>query len=781
MKHRYDMETKITSNVGWAARTGLLPIHLVPSEEVSRFIMLDGGVYDFCLDFSRQKENFEFYKSLSWSANTKNYICVNHDKIIVYNWLKPKGDVLPATTVEHKFDQFINILNASSVRTSSDVMPFVINLFRSLRNETIERKEPIEALNLLYRLLISLEEDNFSEDVCRKWNIRADIAIPSTFDNLVDLMRKGSLGIKPNLDLILRHGSGMIFQEAHRIAQNFSKQLSIFGGYSSNIDFKSKNLYSSTHYTPQYLARSIVENCIQRVDLSKQTLRILDPACGSGSFLIEALKQLKEKNYCGQVIIEGLDSSVCAVSTTQFLLNYEKRAVWSEENLEVKIKQVSDSLQEDWDGGYDIILMNPPFVSMELLKDPAEKDAVRQVLAELSMSHRPNQAAAFLYKAIKALAPNGCLGAVLPYSILLFDQYERLREAIHSMSSLQVVAHLGNFVFENALTDVSFMIFTKKADQESPQVIWCRNKENVACAVTKAWRKMSYNGEISVDDYDYNIYTPGQFPLVRHSWKVIQQRDEEFMRNLKAYMEQGLLKPLSSVLDVKQGLLRGNKYAFILNKDEYENIPQNERMYYRPLASSDTIKNGHVVMEKYIWYPYDEDGLMIKSEEELKSLDFSYGWLSQWRAALENREGVSPWWSLTRPRKFQYSPNSHLISKRFGNSSSFAITAGDEVVEEGNALLLKSRLVKDDMYFYLSVLSSGVFDRLLSIFAKPLLSGYDLGGVHIKDIPVPDVRMISGSTLYQKLVETGQIYHDGDTAILVVIDDIVKHLYPQVW
>ena len=127
------MDTKITSNVGWAARTGLLPIHLVPSEEVSRFIMLDGGVYDFCLDFSRQKENFEFYKSLSWSANTKNYICVNHDKIIVYNWLKPKGDVLPATTVEHKFDQFINILNASSVRTSSDVMPFVIDLFRSLR------------------------------------------------------------------------------------------------------------------------------------------------------------------------------------------------------------------------------------------------------------------------------------------------------------------------------------------------------------------------------------------------------------------------------------------------------------------------------------------------------------------------------------------------------------------------------------------------------------------------------------------------------------------------
>lgn len=773
------MDERLTIENYWAARTGLLPIHLIPSEDVRRFIMLDGGVYDFCLDFSNQKSSFDDYKSLSWSANTKNYICIYSNEIIVYNWLKSTKESLPISVVEQKFHQFINILNSRSIRTSFDVMPFIIELFRSLRNETTEKKEPIEALNLLYRLLISLEEDDFNENVCNKWNIRTDIVTPHNFERRVELMRAGSLGIKPNLDLILRHGSGMIFQEAHRIAQSFSKQLSIFGGYSSDIDFKSKDLYSSTHYTPQYLARSIVENCIERVNLSKQTLRILDPACGSGSFLIEVLKQLKEKKYPGQVIIEGFDSSACAISTTQFLLEYEKRTVWVEGNLSININQVSDSLQEDWNGGYDLILMNPPFVSMELLKDPAEKDAVHQVLSELSMKKRPNQAAAFLYKAIKALAPNGCLGSILPYSILLFDQYDRLRDAIHSMAELQVAAHLGNFIFENALTDVSFVIFTKKELHGAPQVIWSRNKENVAHVTMKAWRKMLYNGGMSAIEDDFNIYIPEHFPLVRNSWKVIPQRDEMFMHKLKDFLTGGLLKPLSSILDVKQGLLRGNKKAFILKKDEYNSLDESEKIYFRPLASADTIVKGHVVKKLYIWYPYDENGLMINTEEQLKSLAFSYQWLCQWKAELGNRNGIKEWWSLTRPREFQYINRTLLISKRFGDSSSFAISNGDEVIEEGNALLMKSYLKEDDIYFYLSVLSSSTFSRLLSIYAKPLLSGYDLGKVNIKDIPIPNVELVRDLPIYHILVEYGKIYHGGEVGIRFEIDNAVKQFYPE--
>ena len=70
-----------------------------------------------------------------------------------------------------------------------------------------------------------------------------------------------------------------------------------------------KELYSSTHYTPPFLARSIVENSLKNIDLSKPMIKILDPACGSSEFLIEALKQLNKLGYSGKVKIIGMDSS----------------------------------------------------------------------------------------------------------------------------------------------------------------------------------------------------------------------------------------------------------------------------------------------------------------------------------------------------------------------------------------------------------------------------------------------------------------------------------------
>ena len=74
-------------------------------------------------------------------------------------------------------------------------------------------------------------------------------------------------------------------------------------------------------------------------------------------------------------------------------------------------------------------------------------------------------------------ALGGILGVVLPSSILLLEQYVPLRKAIREMSELHIVARLGNYVFEDALTDVSFVIIKKKESSSFiPQTIWCRNK-----------------------------------------------------------------------------------------------------------------------------------------------------------------------------------------------------------------------------------------------------------------------------------------------------------------
>lgn len=772
----------INNEKSWAINSGLMPLHLNPQDGESRYIMLDGGIYDFCLDLSEQEDGVDVYQSRAWSSNSKNYIHLKGDDVIVYNWMKNTADRLSQHIVQEKFGQFIKILNSTSYKTSDDVSPFVLELFRKMRNYTTESKEPIEALNLLYCLLVSLEENSLNADVFDKWSI-SNIAIPSYFDELVSLIKAGRRNIIPNLDLMLRHSSGVLFQDAHRVAQSFDRQLSLFGGFTSNIILKSEELYSSIHYTPQYLARSIVEKCVSELNLEKPIIRILDPACGSGSFLVEALKQLKEKNYNGQVILFGWDCSPCAISTTRFLLKYEQRTQWSTQTLEINLKQVSDSLLEDWNGSYDLILMNPPFLSMELLKQQSEKDAVNEALKDLGMKKRPNQSAAFLYKATNALCEGGLLGTIIPSSLLLYEQYLALRKSIREMTDLKVVARLGNYVFENALTDVSFVVLQKNdGDSPIPQTIWCKNKEKVAYDALKDWRKMHYNKSLLCIKNDYNIYTPSHFPLVQESWKTIPQSDDLFMDKLEERLVIGNLVELSSVFDIKQGALRGNKNAFVMDSDSYKALEEAEKKLFRPVASTDTICDGKVDFSQYIWYPYDKDGLIITTEERLSQYPNVYRWLLQWKDALVKRTGVNYWWVLTRPRNWQFENPPKLISKRFGNSTSFALTKGTEVVEEGNAFLLKSKYSADDVYFYFALFSSSMFDRLLSIYAKPLLAGYDLGQVHIKNIPVPNAINCKNSNfdVYQKLLILGKQYADGNEYVKEIINNLVNQFYPQV-
>ena len=255
----------------WEKGSGLLPIHLSPNTGKSQYILLDGGVYDFCLDLTGEEDIAANYYSAAWSSDVKNYIAVRDEDAIVFNWSKQSLERVKLALVQEKFQSFLKILNSNNYRTSDDVTPFVLSLFSRLRNLTRERREPTEALNLLFKLLITLKEDNLSQVTCDAWGIE-NVYEPIGFDTLQELIRQGVRNISPNLDYILRHGSGPLFETAHREALYFDSPFNLFGEISSNLEYASQPKYSGVHYTPRYLVRSIVENAIKDLDLSKPSL-----------------------------------------------------------------------------------------------------------------------------------------------------------------------------------------------------------------------------------------------------------------------------------------------------------------------------------------------------------------------------------------------------------------------------------------------------------------------------------------------------------------------------
>lgn len=770
----------ISNNNTWTKQFGVLPIKLNPILAEDRYLMLNGGYSDFCLQ-SFDDSDSELDK-IAWSSNVKNYLKIIADDVVIRNWYENKTEVIKKEKVISNFDQFYNYIFSKSYKTESDIVPFVIDIFNQLRNITQESSEPIEALNLLFTLLISIEEDynNIDKGV---WGIE-NVNLPHSFDYFVERIREGVKTAKPSLDLILRHSSGRLFQEANRNVISFNPQRDLFGGVSSKLITESI-AYTSIHYTPQYLARTIVENCLNNLDLTiLNEISILDPSCGSSEFLIEVLKQLKNRNYAGNINIKGFDNSKNAIETSRFLLNYENRTQWNN-TLRIDLRVVDDSLMEDW-GINDVLLMNPPFTSFELIKDKEIKATIKSVLNNFVKSGRPNQASAFFLKAINSLSENAVFGCVLPSSIFTLDIYDTLRNHISEISNFKIIGKLGNYVFEDALTDVSIVVGAKNRINFPPKLVWTKNEKGVAQEALRELRKLQANNEIAISKNSYSIYTPDKFPILESSWRIISLNENKFIANLNVYTGARKLVKLQEVFTVYQGALLGAKNVFTISESEYLSYSDEEKIYFRPLLNNSAINNGSINITEYVWYPYDTNGLMVQNEAELNQITFAQNSLLPNKLKLQQRsENREEWWALTRPRNWQYTNEKRLYSTRFGNSNSFGYdNIGDAVIIEGNAFFPKKDMTEENLLFYLAVFSSDYFDYLLSIFSKQLAGGkwYDLGNNFIKKIPIPDVHspLINNSEAYFKLVEIGKELSNGNVFAKKLSKNQLVKFYPEI-
>lgn len=764
----------------WTKKLGHLPVHLSPTVN-DKYIMLNGISGNFCLHFAERVEERNTYFSQSWSSSTKNFLVVNGENIRLYNWHKEvKEENIAVKSVSDNIDKFYQYLLAKSNKSEKDVVPFVIDIFRKFRTYTSEAANPVQALNLLFVLLASLEDTNINALDREKWGI-SEYDIHRGFDSYIDSFRQGVGDMIPDLNLILRHSAGNIFQEAQKEVLFFDTQLDLFGTFSGAMITKDLS-YSSIHYTPSYLARSIVENALRLIKLDElQEIRILDPACGSAEFLVEVLKQLKEKNFAGNVSIFGFDISDTAVNTSRFLLTYEKRTVWHEK-LSFLIEKVEDSLTKHWDNHYDLILMNPPFVSWEQLNEKGKKDAVRDVLGGY-FNGRPNQASAFFYKAISHLSDNGVLGSIIPTSVFSADYYQKLRREVEGMFTFELIGKLGNFVFEDALTDISIIVGRKPKDNTVPTLLWTRNEKGVVHDALRELRKMQYANESTKDRVDYSIFQPTQFPVIQNTWKPVSLKEYELIRNLRIHIIAGKLSTVDEIFDVQQGVRTGKNDVFKISAEDFLKLPIEERKYFRLVTDNDSINCGVLSMVNYIWFPYNKSGSIFSSDLELETKvnDFYHEKLLPNKESLEKRSGISKWWELTRPRNWQFEKNKKLISTEFGNSASFAIDInGDYVVERGYAWQPKKKFTKDDYYFYLALFSSPFFDQLLSIYSRRLLAAWDLSKKYTKEIPIPNVHVeeLKAGGNYGKMVELGRRLSAGDSYVKAIINDIVSIYYP---
>jgi type I restriction-modification system DNA methylase subunit len=768
----------------WKKHIGLLPINLFLDTEMDQsYILHNGGKGDFCLSLE-EHDPIELF-SRAWSSNTDNYLTIAKGHVNVYNWKKKViiPESIPITTVQNNYEKFYDYLADKNFRSGDDISPFVLNIFRQIRNMLGEEDGGLTSLNLLFNLLaISEEGVSIKKLDVEKWGLTHDFShLESKILPYVEEFNSGLLyGIKPRVELIIRHSAGMLFQEAHQDVAFFNKQMTLFGsGYQSDIKYKEK-FFSSTHYTPTYIARTIVENVLSQINLKdKPKLKILDPACGTSIFLLEVLKQLNALNYTGSVEVIGWDISEIAINTSRFILAYEKRE-WKE-RLDINLTVVEDSLLSTWNNDYDIILMNPPFISWEQM-DKSQREGIHIAL-ENNLDNKPNLAGAFLYKATKHISNTGVLGCVLPTSIFTYDSYSSLRKIIESYFNISFVGKLGNYIFENALTDVSIMTGTKQ-DIKETLVLWTENKRGVVSDSIHELRKFKYKKSPYVAKNDFSIYYPKKYPLNKDNWKPFSIDDDAFVKDLNEYLINGHLKRIGDIFNVKQGIRTGNNYIFKIDNQYYNSLSADEKKFFKPAIDNESINVGRIVSKNsYVWYPYSQEGLIINDENELERLAnrFYNERLLPNKAALAKRarKSLDDWWTLSEHRSWLRKAEPRLISTEFGSSDSFAFDdKGEFVIERGNAWLPKKKNVELEFYFfYLAIFSSPLFNKLLLIYSKQLLKGVDLGSKHTENIPIPDYYS-SSNTKFISMI--GKKIHENEFYDTKIIDGYISPYYPNI-
>ncbi|MCU0499140.1 MAG: N-6 DNA methylase [Anaerolineae bacterium] len=252
---------------------------------------------------------------------------------------------------------------------------------------------------------------------------------------------------------------------------------------------KSQGIY----YTPQYVVRYIVSQTVGKLlqdGRDPYTLRILDPACGSGSFLIEAFDVLDRwhnqhnpdatpadrQKWRRHILTEnlyGVDLDDQAVEVTR--LNLMLRAALERQKLPYLTHiQHGNSLIDDdaiagkglgfnWTrrfesvmdaGGFDAVIGNPPYVRQEIL-GPAFKD-----YAHTHYQTYAGTADLYVYfveRGLSLLQAKGRMGYILPNKWIRAAYGKALRN--YTAAHLEEMVDFGELrVFADASTFPSIIV-----------------------------------------------------------------------------------------------------------------------------------------------------------------------------------------------------------------------------------------------------------------------------------------------------------------------------------
>lgn len=392
----------------------------------------------------------------------------------------------------------------------------------------------------------------------------------------------------------------------------------------SQIDFDIRSAALREFLTPEirkglgiYLTPDeIVREVVRFID-PQPSAKCLDPACGSGTFLIELVKYWRQ-HKASKLSIWGADKNPRMLLLGELNLGYFPGVTFN--------RALMDSLTDPgakhpkpWCrfGYFDFILTNPPFgVTVETTN--AAFSSYDTAYAADGQT-RPRQASEWLFleQSLRWLKPGGMLAIVLPKSVLTNPSSARERAALAKLGYLKAVIQLPpeTFLVTGAQTNTVVAFINRYATEEerSKQIdVVAATLTNVGYDATGRMRKGS-----QLDGLAECMRNPSELPckhvavlssvMASDSFEVLSTASVSKRRTslgiplgeLVTQMKTGRTPPRAAYSDkgglflIKVGNLTGSGINWIARD---RNFIDTSTMTDRRLGSIELVRSGDLVL-----------------------------------------------------------------------------------------------------------------------------------------------------------------------------------------
>ena len=772
----------------WKRELGLLPVPLYNTSYKPRYVLLNGTQGNFCLDF----DDAQNARSLAWSSNVGHYVVTKTDTVEVQRWDQSDSSLqkFKAESVYKDLRKFYSYLEETSPNRGVSVVGHIIDKFRQLRAIMEPSRDAGSTLRAFLVMIACVHDKTSPEKLDHdSWGLVPEaINIASSindadWDRLIQGLVQGrpSEGLLPDITLVLRHSAGYLFQEAHyEIISPNTKQGRFAGIEPQPAKVSMKSKYVGVHFTPPSLARTLCEEAL-RLNTNMDSLTIFDPACGSGEFLRESLRQLDVLNYRGTIRLIGWDISEAACDMAKCILFWERKCKQAKVEVEVFCK--NSLLQQDWPTNVDIVLMNPPFQSWQDMS--SEQKTVLSGALGKYIKNRPDLSFGFLFKSVSCLKSGGIIGTIIPASFLDSSSAKDVRKWLSERISPRLIARLGSqLLFPGTIIDTALYVgqAVDNIDDNKPTLaFWADFRQrSTSNGLRELRRSHEFGGSnvFPINGDGFSIFMTTEIGHKENSWTP------RSISAMKALDRSKSLPKVGEIFNVRQGVRTGLKNAFVLPKDSYDLLPLAERSYFRPSVMNRSIVNGWLRETDYVFFPYGAHE--IDSEEMLRTKVSVYyeKYLASNKGKLLLRSNISKvkWWQLSRNVDWQIKVCPKLVSTYFGDTGSFAFDeVGKYVVVQGQAWIPKrAQSTVEISTAYLAVLNSSIFSQLLAGVSSNVSGGqWNLSKKFVDLIPIPDFFSIDfrDSSVFRELSLLGRRIMVGQSCDQKQIDELTHRYY----